>query len=222
MTPDLAFVFDLVAHRAVTWAGQPQPISVEHVLHLAGRRGVRLPEPDWTRSDDDLEAAAERVLGSFVDGLADCLLDEGAAARESLNILLDAWSPQLALEEDLGSDDLPGVELVAGSIPAAPLTPYEMFHRGTDAVGVRLANTPLEPVLLATASVALTEVANIHLSGYADRVRRCGSRQCGRPFLDASPGGNRRWCSARCRAREGARRVSSRGARAARDAPAWP
>lgn len=59
--------------------------------------------------------------------------------------------------------------------------------------------------VLATASTLLTEAANIHLSGHAERVRPCQAVNCHAPFIDAGDAGRRRFCSSRCRARQSAR-----------------
>ena len=53
----------------------------------------------------------------------------------------------------------------------------------------------------ALAAFTVLPVAELHLSGRIDRVKRCGARWCELPYLDESPGRRRRFCSPRCSGR---------------------
>lgn len=47
--------------------------------------------------------------------------DDATAGREHLNHALEAWAARVPVEEELGEDDLPGVEVIAGDLPPVPL-----------------------------------------------------------------------------------------------------
>lgn len=203
--PDaLGFLFDMLAAREnpYTWA---EPLSPLQIATYARRRGVPLPSWDDPACDELEIETAVAVLRTLRTELTDALVGEDPiAGRESLNLALAAWDARLLLEEELAEDDLPGVEVIAGELPPVPL---QRWHRGsTDIPGATADRCPhVGAVVLAVASVLLTEATNIHLSGYAHRVRACAASACRRPYLDAGDAGRRRFCSGRCRSAQSAR-----------------
>ena len=117
---------------------------------------------------------------------------------------LDDWQARVSVEEELADHELPGVEVTASALPHVPLPPW--YERDPTLPRDTAGRCPtLGPFLLAVVGVLLTEATNIHLSGYADRVRPCEAPDCRTPFLDAGDGRRRRFCSPRCRARQSAR-----------------
>ncbi|MDO5534577.1 MAG: hypothetical protein Q4F65_08000, partial [Propionibacteriaceae bacterium] len=172
MPDPLAFLLETLAARNNPYASA-KPLQAWDVAQVARKHGVSLPTWDDTECEEVEQETAEEVLTVLRTRLTDALTGEDATGgREVLNELLESWQTRIALEEDLGESELPGVEVTATTLPTVEL-PY--WH-------ARLADVPrdtaercphLTPILLAMASVLLTEATNIHLSGYADRVRPC-------------------------------------------------
>lgn len=210
-TPDhLGFLFDLLAARTNPHAAA-RPMHLTEIAAAGRQRGVMLPTWDDAACEELEHDSATDALIMLRTQLTDALAGEDdSAGREVLNGALEAWGARVMLEEELGPTELPGVEVTATGMPAVPLKPW--FERRPEVprdMSERCANTA--HVVLAVASVLLTEATNIHLSGYAERVRPCDAYDCRTPFIDASDTGRRRFCSSRCRARASARaRVRAR------------
>lgn len=206
MTDAMGFLFDVLGWRADLTPGG--------LRHFALRRGIPLPDTLNDSPDDEIEwGAAQDCITALRQGLAGSLLNgDATAGREALNRLLAAWGVHLLLEEELGPHELPGVELRATTVPPVPPRPHILFREGRDTPGIPLGERSVGPALLQAASVLLTEAANLHLSGYADRVGSCAAPDCRRPFLDTTQAGSRRFCSARCRARASARACARQSA----------
>ena len=199
----LGFLLALLAARTNPHA-PAQPLDPLDVMALARHR-IDLPALDVAQCEELEVDTATDVLQELRTHLTDALVPADASAgREVLNQVLDAWQAGCALEEELGPDELPGVELVARVLPPVPLPFWYARVPGTPhATAERCPQAG--PFLLGVASVLLSAATNIHLSGYADRGLACAAHDCARPFIDAGDSGRRRYCAPRCRARQSAR-----------------
>lgn len=204
MPNPLDFLLDLLARRRNEW-DSAEPLAPLFINDIARKHGVALPEWDISECDELEDDTASDLLQLLRTQLTTALVGEDSSAgREVLNQTLTDWHAVTHLEEELGSDELPGVEVEATRLPEIPLKPwYERDPALPRAVADRCPT--LQPFIIAVASVLLTEATNIHLSGYAERVRACAAPDCNAPFIDAGDAGRRRFCSARCRARTSAR-----------------
>ena len=204
MPDPLGFLLEMLSSRPNPHAPAPA-LPVLAVALAAPRHGVDLPAWDESACDELEEDTARDALTTLRTQLSDALLGEDASAgRELLNQALDDWQARVSVEEELADHELPGVEVTASALPHVPLPPW--YERDPTLPRDTAARCPtLGPFLLAVVGVLLTEATNIHLSGYADRVRPCEAPDCRTPFLDAGDGRRRRFCSPRCRARQSAR-----------------
>ncbi|MFC7531635.1 CGNR zinc finger domain-containing protein [Actinoplanes sp. GCM10030250] len=75
------------------------------------------------------------------------------------------------------------------------VSPELVFTAGT--LGAAWAVPRLEDALLASAALALRD----HLAARPDRLGICHDRQCADVYVDASPAGQRRFCSLTCQNR---------------------
>lgn len=204
MSDPHGFLFELLAARRNPHA-PAEPLAPRVVAHVAHKHHVDLP--DWDDSDvDELEDdTATDALQALRTQLTDSLVGEDASAgREVLNAALAAWSATVVLEEELGPDERPAVQIEATVLPPVPLRPW--YERKPELPRGMAERCPtVATFVLAVASVLLTEATNVHLSGHAERVRACEAPDCRTPFMDASDAARRRFCSARCRARQSAR-----------------
>lgn len=208
----LDFLLDVAALRDVDGRPGPfglVPLSPDHVASLARRRQVPLPVVGSEVGTEDEHWAATVLLSELGTALASCLVADPAAGREILNAQMGAWAARPTLEDEVGPDELPGLDLEASALPRAPVPLSQYAREGDDAEGVVVKDATLAAFVLAAASILLTEAVNVHLSGYADRVRACAAPDCLRPFLDTSKASTRRFCSATCRARAWARRAAT-------------
>ena len=204
MPDPLGFLLDLLVARANPHMPAP-PLPLDQVVARARQHGVELPSWDEEQCEPFEEDTAADALAALRTDLTDALVGEDSTAgREALNRALDTWQARFTLEEELGPDELPGVEVDATTIADVPLPPWYARHPAIPRTALERCPNVLATVL-AVASTLLTEATNIHLSGYAERVRACQAVNCRAPFIDAGDAGRRRFCSARCRARQSAR-----------------
>lgn len=204
MPDPLGFLLDLLATRNNPHRPAP-PLAPLDIAAVAHQHRIALPEWDDSECDPFEDDTATDLLQTLRTQLTTALVDPDASAgREVLNQALVAWHALTLLEEELGPDELPGVEVEATVLPPVPMRPW--YERDPDLPRTTADRCPhVGTFVLAVASVLLTEATNIHLSGYADRVRACAAPDGRYPFIDAGDSGRRRYCSGRCRARQSAR-----------------
>jgi predicted RNA-binding Zn ribbon-like protein len=139
--------------------------------------------------------SARRLLGSAKrqPATADAVLARAIELREALARLLSAG-------KDRAHGDVAIVNaLLSAAPPRVALRARNSCYAWTDEESEESLDSPLHPVVWSAADLLTsTQLRN---------VRSCAETRCGWFFLDASPGGNRRWCSMReCGNRAKARR----------------